>query len=310
MQTILGAGGAIGVELAKALKNYTSNIRLVSRNPKKVNESDELFKADLTQAQQVDAAIKGSDIVYVTIGLDYKTSVWQKQWPPLMKNIVDACIKYNSKLLFFDNVYMIGGDNIQHITETSPISPVSKKGQVRTQVDQLILDAMAAGKIQAIIARSADFYGLAKDKSVLMEMVYKNLLKGKKAQWFCNAKMPHSFTYTPDAGKAVALLGNTPDAWNQVWNLPTDPRSLTGEEWVKLMATEMGSTKTGVQVVSKGMLKLVGIFVPILREFHEMAYQYDRPYFFDSSKFEKRFGIKATPYQEGIQQTIAALKKS
>lgn len=43
MQTILGAGGAIGIDLAKELLAYTDKIRLVSRNPVKVNAGDELF---------------------------------------------------------------------------------------------------------------------------------------------------------------------------------------------------------------------------------------------------------------------------
>ncbi len=34
MQTILGAGGSIGIELAKSLTSYTTDIRLVSRTPK------------------------------------------------------------------------------------------------------------------------------------------------------------------------------------------------------------------------------------------------------------------------------------
>ena len=56
-QTILGAGGAIGIELAKALATYTTDIRLVSRNPKKVNLSDELFPADLTSSEDVFKAV-------------------------------------------------------------------------------------------------------------------------------------------------------------------------------------------------------------------------------------------------------------
>ncbi len=40
MQTILGAGGAIGIELAKALPKYTDNIWLLSRNPQKINDKD------------------------------------------------------------------------------------------------------------------------------------------------------------------------------------------------------------------------------------------------------------------------------
>ena len=59
MQAILGSGGAIGVELAKALKEYTSEIRLVSRNPKKVNHSDMLHPADLLDTAEVDRAVEG-----------------------------------------------------------------------------------------------------------------------------------------------------------------------------------------------------------------------------------------------------------
>jgi nucleoside-diphosphate-sugar epimerase len=303
MQTILGSGGAIGNELAKALKNYTAEIRLVSRNPKKVNETDNLFPADLTDRNAVFSAVKGSEIVYLIVGLEYKTKVWQISWPALMKNVIDACTEYNSKLVFFDNVYMIGGDNVKHITENSPISPTSKKGEVRALLDQLIFDQIEKGKLHAIIARSADFYGNIKERSLLMEMVYKNLSQNKKANWFCNVKVKHSFTYIPDAGKATALLGNTPDAYDQVWNLPTDPDNLTGEEWINLFAKEMGQNPR-YMVLSRMMVCILGLFIPVMKEFPEMMYQYDREYIFDSSKFEQRFGIKPTSYQEGVRETL------
>jgi nucleoside-diphosphate-sugar epimerase len=307
MQTILGSGGAIGNELAKALKNYTTEIRLVSRTPKKVNDTDNLFTADLTDRNAVFSAVQGSEIVYLTVGLEYKTKVWQTSWPPLMKNVIDACIEHKSKLVFFDNVYMIGGDNVRHITEDSPISPTSKKGEVRAALDKLIFDQIEKGRLQAIIARSADFYGDVKERSLLMEMVYKNLSQNKKANWFCNAKVKHSFTYTPDAGKATALLGNTPDAYNQVWNLPTDPNNLTGEDWISLFAREMGKSPK-YMVLPKVMAYILGLFIPVMKEFPEMMYQYDREYIFDSTKFGKRFGVKPTPYQEGVKETLHLLR--
>jgi nucleoside-diphosphate-sugar epimerase len=135
-QTILGAGGAIGVELAKALSTYTRDIRLVSRNPKKINPSDELLKADLSNRDEVFKAVAGSTMVYLMVGYDYNTKLWQEKWPPLIKNVVDACIQHTCKLIFFDNVYAIGGDHVKHITENSPISPSSKKGEVRALVDR------------------------------------------------------------------------------------------------------------------------------------------------------------------------------
>jgi len=266
MQTILGSGGAIGTELAKALKQYTSDIRLVSRNPKKVNDTDSLYPADLSDKNQVIAAIEGSEICYLTLGFDYNIKIWKEKWPALIKNVVEACINHKTKLVFFDNIYSIGGDNVKHITELSPISPSSKKGEVRAFVDQHILENVESGKLEAIIARSPDFFGPGKKEvSLMMNLVYDNFVKGKTAQWFCNADVIHTMGYTPDLAQGTAILGNTPDAYNQVWNLPVDMNVLTGREWVKLFATEMKVTNK-VMVLPIWGLKLLGIFIPIMRE--------------------------------------------
>ena len=112
MQTILGANGTIGSVLAKELIKYTDKIRLVSRNPRKVNPTDELFPADLSEPGAADQAVAGSEVVYLVVGLDYKLKVWEDKWPKLMRATIDACIKHNARLVFFDNVYMydISGD--------------------------------------------------------------------------------------------------------------------------------------------------------------------------------------------------------
>jgi len=310
MQTILGSGGAIGTELAKALKQYTSDIRLVSRNPKKVNDTDTLFPADLSDKSQVSKAIEGSEICYLTLGYEYKTKVWQEKWPALIKNVVEACIQHKTKLVFFDNVYAIGGDNVKHITELSPISPTSKKGKVRAFVDQHILENIETGKLNAIIARSPDFFGPSnKETSLVLNLVYDNFAKGKKAQWFCNADVIHTMGYTPDLAKGTAILGNTADAYNQIWNLPVDMNVLTGREWVKLFATEMNASDK-VTVLPMWGLKLLGVFIPIMREMPEMMYQFDRPYNFDCTKFMNRFEFKTTSNLDAVKFAIEALQKN
>lgn len=303
MQTILGANGTIGSVLAKELRSYTDKIRLVSRNPKKVNESDELFPADLSIPGMVDKAVEGSEVVYLVVGLDYKLDVWQDKWPKLMRATVDACIKHKARLVFFDNVYMYDINAIHHMTEESPINPPSRKGVVRRQLVKIIMDDVKSGRLMALIARSADFYGPGNEKSFVNEMVYKNFLKKGTANWFINADKKHSFTFTPDAAKATALLGNTDDAFNQVWHLPTDEDTLTGREFIDLFAKEM-KTKSKVFVLPLWLIKFMGVFIPILKEMPEMMYQYDQDYFFDSSKFMKRFDFKVTTYQEGVRLTV------
>jgi nucleoside-diphosphate-sugar epimerase len=307
MQTILGANGTIGKVLARELLTYTDRIRLVSRNPRKVNDSDELFPADLSNPEMVDRAVEGSDVVYLVVGLDYKLSVWEDKWPKLMRATIDACIKHKSRLVFFDNVYMYDINAIPHMTEESTINPPSRKGAVRKQIAQMILDDVKAGRLLALIARSADFYGPDNNKSVVTEIVYKNLKKGKSANWFVNADKKHSFTFTPDAAKATALLGNTDDTYNQVWHLPTDKNTLTGREFIDLFAQEL-KVKSRVSVMPVWLIKLLGLVVPVLKEMPEMMYQNDRDYFFDSSKFDKRFKFKTTTYQEGVRLIVESDK--
>jgi nucleoside-diphosphate-sugar epimerase len=305
MQVILGANGTIGSLLAKELLNYTDRVRLVSRNPVKVNASDELFPADLSDPGVADKAVAGAEVVYLVVGFEYKLNVWQEKWPKLMRATIDACIKHNARLVFFDNVYMYDINEIGHMTETSVVNPPSRKGAVRKQISGMLLDEARGGKLMALIARSADFYGPDNEKSFITEMVYKNLKNGKRANWFVNADKKHSFTFTPDAAKATALLGNTPDAYNQVWHLPTDKNSLTGREIVALFAKEMHAPDK-VTAMPVWLIRALGLFIPVLAEMPEMMYQYNRDYFFDSSKFSKRFNFSITPYAEGVKQTVEA----
>lgn len=307
LQTILGSGGGIGIPLARELKNYTSQIRLVSRNPQKINSTDELFAADISNLSQVERAMEGSSVVYVTIGFPYNLRIWRQTWPPFLKAVIEACIKHNSKLVFFDNMYIYDRNEIPFMTETSKINPPSEKGKVRQQLHEMIIQEVEKGRLNALIARSADFYGPGNKNSALTLMVAGNLLKGKKAQVFGDVNKIHTYTYTPDAAKATAILGNTADAYNQEWHVPTTKEKLTNMQWIELIAKEL-NTKARVDVVPKQLLHLLGIFIPIMREFPEMHYQYDQDYIFDSSKFEKRFGIVATTPAEGIKLLVESIR--
>lgn len=308
IQTILGSGGAIGTPLARELKNYTGQIRLVSRNPKKVNDTDVLFPVDVNEPGQVDHAIAGSEVVYVTIGFEYNINVWRKTWPSFLQEVINACEKYHTKLVFFDNVYLYAKSAIPFMTEDSPIFPSSEKGKIRMKLHEMIINEVEKKKLTALIARAADFYGPDNKNSALSLMVAENLIKGKKAQAFGNIHKIHTYTYTPDAAKATAILGNTPDAYNQEWHVPTTRERLTTQDWIGLISKELNK-EAKVQNVPAWLMHVLGVFVPIMREFPEMLYQYDQDYIFDSSKFEKRFGMVATSPRDGIKKMIESMLK-
>jgi len=306
MQTILGAGGAVGSILAKELYGYTEKVRLVSRNPKKVNESDELLAGDLLDPLFVNQAVEGSQVVYLTVGFPYKYKIWKKNWPLVMNNVINACKNYRSRLVFFDNVYMYDRDYLGHMTEHTPIRPTSRKGGVRAEIARVLMDEVKKGYITALVARAADFIGSV--NSIPTETIYKNYAKGKKAQWMGKIDKIHNFTNIFDAARATGLLGNTPDAYNQVWHLPTDHTPMTGKQWIDLFAEEMEVAPRYTNLTT-GMLGILGVFVPLLRELKEMAYQYDRDYFFDSTKFEMRFDYKPMTPKESVRSIVQDQKE-
>ena len=300
MQTILGSSGNIGTLLAGELQKYTDKVRLVSRSPRRINNSDELMSMDLTLPGALDRAVKGAEVVYLIVGFDYNIKVWENQWPVLMRNTIDACIKYNAKLVFFDNIYSYDENEIPHMTEKSKINPPSRKGEIRREICEMLLSSVREGKLNALIARSADFYGTDSSSIIPYQLIVKNLAAGRSAMWFIRSDAHHSFTYIPDAAKAVALLGNTADAFGQIWHLPTDPAKITIAEFAEMIAAELHE-KAHIRIMPMFIVRMMGLFNPVMKEMAEMMYQYDRDYFFDSSKFIKRFGFRPTEYRTGIK---------
>lgn len=305
VQTILGAGGVIGRGLARELPAYGARVRLASRHPAAVNPDDECAPTDLLDLAQVARAVAGSRVAYLVAGLAYDARVWEAQWPRVLGNAIAACARHACRLVFFDNVYCYGRVD-GPMTEATPMRPVSRKGEVRARLAERLLDAAACGEVDALIARSADFYGPDATHTFVHPMVFAKLLRGERAVWLCNDAVPHSMTYTPDAARATALLGNGANVSGQVWHLPTAADPPDGRAFVAAVAAACGVAPRHY-VLKPWLLRVVGLFNPLVRESLEMLYQNTHPYLFDSSKFAGRY-FAPTPYAEGIRATVAALR--
>ncbi len=305
--TILGAGGSIGNALTYELLKANENVRLVSRSNYSI-PGTESFKADISSYEETLTSIQNSDVVFLCAGLAYDLQVWTELWLKIMQNAIDACKKVNAKLIFFDNVYMYGKVDGK-MTETTPYNPYSKKGEIRVKIATLLEDEMKQKSINAIIARSADLYGpYATKSSVPYILVIDNLMKGKKAQWLVDVNKSHSFSYTIDCAKALHLLSNRDECYNQVWHMPTYNPGINGKTFIEMVAREIG-TDPKYFILKKWMVRIMGLFNKTVKESYEMLYQSEFEYYFDSSKFNDFFNFKPTTYPEGIKETIKFLKQ-
>jgi nucleoside-diphosphate-sugar epimerase len=308
MHAILGSGGAVSPALAELLTNHHIPVRLVSRSAP-ASLVGIPFAADIMDKSQVLKAIDGCELAYLTVGLPYKLSAWEQQWRPLMQNVVDACSATGTKLIFVDNIYMLADTSIPHMKEDSPMNPSSKKGRIRADVDGIILNAVGSGKLDAIIARSADFYGyMSPNKSLLLDLVISRMAKGKSPQWMYTVDRKHSFTFIPDIAQALYLMGSRTDAFNRIWNLPT-AKPFSIRDLIDITNRHLG-TDMKPRIMSEFLMSILRLLIPPLKEMKELKFQMIQDYWLDSTAFENFFNFKPTSYDDGIGQVLEQLKRS
>ncbi|HZY36365.1 MAG TPA: NAD-dependent epimerase/dehydratase family protein [Mucilaginibacter sp.] len=307
MHTILGAGGSVANALTRELLSNNQTIRLVSRKqPAITGKNLSWKKADLLNYAELQNAVKGSTVIYLTAGLVYDKNIWAAQWPVIMQNVINLAKETGARLIFFDNVYMYGLVN-GPMTENTPYNPCSAKGEVRAKIATKLMDEAKAGNIKASIARAADFYGTDNRNSFFDVMVLDAYAKGKGAQWLGSATRLHNFSYIPDMGKAMYLLGQNPESDNQIWHMPT-AHPLTGKQFIDL-ASAAYHTAPKFLAVNKATLWVFGLFNKTVMSTVEMYYQYNHDYIFDSSKFEKAFNVRPTSYEVGLKEMAETLYK-
>lgn len=300
MQTILGANGQIAVELARELhRAYTTDLRLVSRNPRRVNGSDAVVRADLLNAGQTAAAVEGSDIVFFAAGLPANTEIWEAQFPSMLRNALDASRTAGAKFVYFDNTYMYPQDDSVQ-TEQTQFAPKGRKGRVRAAMASMVLAEMARGDIPVLVARAPEFYGPGRTQSFTNALIIDPLKAGRKPRVPVRDDRLRTLIWTPDASRALALLGNTPDAYGQTWHLPVAGERPTYREFAN-MASEAFGQGTGYTVVPRWALNAAGLVSAQVRELRELLPRYEHDNRFDSTKFTSRFPeFAVTTYDAGL----------
>jgi len=300
VKTILGAGGPIAEGLAGELRRRgCRDLRLVSRRPRKVDPADSLFTADLMDAERTLEAVRGSDTVYFTAGLPPVAAIWERQFPVILHNALAATRKARAKFVFFDNTYMYPQDG-RPLTEETPFLPVGRKGRVRAAMASRLLEEMARGEIPVLIARAPEFYGPGRTRSFTHAFIIDPLKAGRKARVPVRDDTLRTLIWTPDASRALATLGEDPQAYGQTWHLPCDDARLTYRQFVTL-AAEVFGREPAYTVFGKWAMTAAGLTSRSLREMRELLPRYAHDNVFESSKFKRCFpDFSVTTYRDGL----------
>jgi nucleoside-diphosphate-sugar epimerase len=248
-------------------------------------------------------AAEGAAVVYQTMNPPYHQ--WSARFPALQAGVLVAAEASGARLVSMENVYMYGRPAGRPLTEDGPNNAHTKKGRLRADMADELLDAHRAGRVEVAIGRASDYFGpRGGAQSNLGDRVFPAALVGKTSTVLGDRNQAHTYTYIPDIGEGLAVLGEHPDAPGEIWHLPNDPQTRSTQELVDTIYRQAGRPCTRIRTVPPLLLRALAITSPVVRELLEMQYQFEEPFIVDSNKITTRLGVAATPLDQAIAETL------
>lgn len=303
---VLGTG-AIGRAVAEELTRRGEPVRMVNRSGK-MSEAPagvEVVAADLYDQANAREVMQGARVVYQCSQPNYNE--WPEKFPVLQGAILQGLVGSGAKLVIVENLYMYGRMKGRPFFEDMPCRAHTRKGKVRGEISTAAFEAHREGRLRVTAARGGNFFGPWGTGSTMGARVFYPLLHRKPAQLIGRSDLPHTHTYVKDFGRALVILGERDEADGQAWHVPNDLPEITQADLVRMFAEEAGE-KPKMSGMGKLMMAIGGLFIPEAKESLEMMYEFEEPFVIDSSKFEKTFGMKATPMRKAIQETVTWYK--
>jgi len=294
---------ALGSAVMRQLVKKGQRVRMVSRSGRAdLPAGVESVRGDASDPASVKAASQGAYAVYYCAAPDY--TKWASLYPPMQRAMIEGVGAAGAKLISPESVYMYGPVD-GTMTEDSPHTPTARKGRIRAELARMLLDAHAKGTVRAAIGRAPDFYGPeAVVTTIYGDRIFYPALQGKRVDVQGKVDLPHTFIYVDDFAKGLVTLAERDEALGQAWHLPCAP-TLTQRELLTMIFEEAGHPLKFREAPAL-LFKILGIFVPIMKELDEMQYQWQRPYVFGFDKFAKAFGAgDVTPHRDAVRETVA-----
>ena len=308
---VLGATGGLGLAVVFELAKRERSVIAVTRNLQKArkmfqNIDVEIRQANLMEREQTLAAVQGADVVYHCANVLY--TKWLKEFPIINNNILAAVKEVGANLVFADNLYMYGKMQGDKISEEHQLNAKGKKGKLRIRLAKQITDAHSKGEINAVIVRFGDFYG-PNVVNGFTKPLLENPVKGKASSWLVDLDKKHSMMYIRDAAKGMVTTSENPNSYGQIFHIE-GAEPVTGREFITMIFQELNQ-EPNMKALSENTIKILSIFIPIVKELQELTYEWKYPFIIDGTKYASNFNTTAhTAHNVAIKETLDWFKQN
>jgi len=303
---VLGATGSVGYAFTRELLKQGIETDILVRNREKAemlfhnNPLLNIHVGDVRDADMLMDITSGMDIIFHGINYPYKD--WHQFMKPVTSLVIKAARQNGSTILFPGNIYAFGNIDEPIREETVPV-PSTKKGQLRFEVENMLQEAADTGQCRVINLRLPDFWG-PNVTNGLIKPLFGNAALGKSMTWMVRADVPHQFVYTPDAARLFYLLsveGDLPHYFllNYGGKMVESVAALAND-----ISLEAGSPNR-LKIFSKTTLKMLGWFMPVVRELNENIYQFENCIKLDDTKARTKYPkFEETRFNDALKETI------
>jgi nucleoside-diphosphate-sugar epimerase len=308
---LFGAAGAAGRSIAAALSAAGRRYRAIgrARQPLEAAFGNDPYAQIATwnpdDPASIVAAAAGLQSAVYLVGVPYHRFALH---PPLMRDtLAGLTVAGVERLILIGTVYPYGRARSNPVTETHPREPHTFKGRMRLEQENLVLDAHGRNGLATLVLRLPDFYGPGVERS-LLHGVFEGAARGSRAQLLGPIDTPHEFVFMPDVGPVVAALTQSPQAYGRVLHL-AGAGTITQRDIARRAYALAGHRPKWI-VAGKTMLRVAGLFDPVMRELVEMHYLLSEPLMLDDSALQALIGpVKKTPYEDGIRLSLDAARQ-
>lgn len=302
IHVIVGAG-AVGSAVARRLATQGHEVRIVSRSGSGPEAKNiKRIPLDASRSAELTRVCENATALYNCANPSYHQ--WATAWPPLASSILKAATQTGAVLATISNLYGYA-DPTKPMTESDPLRPSSKKGQIRADMWRAAKTANDSGLVRVTEARASDFVGpQVGANGHIGDRIIPKVLKGKPVAVLGDPDQAHSWTAIDDTARALVTLTENPQAWGRAWHVPTPPPQ-TSRQLIHRLCELAGVAPVKVRTLPNIALAVLGLFVADIRELKEVRYQFERPFVVDSKAFTREFGWSYTTLDDTLKAVLS-----
>jgi len=308
---IIGATGGIGSEVAAALLRRSWRVRALTRRSADVAERAsgrlgiEWITGDAMTAADVTAAAQGSHLIFHGANPP-RYENWRGLALPMLESSIAAAQASGARIVFPGTVYNFGPDAFPLLSERSPQRPLTRKGQIRVDMERR-LEAAASAGVRTLIVRAGDYFGPRAGNSWFSQGLISSGRPVRSVAYPGPHAVGHSWAYLPDVAETIAQLLERDLAAFEVFHFQGHWFE-RGVQIAEAVRRVVGNPRLAIRSFPWWAVYAASPFVAMFREMIEMRYLWREPLRLDNTKLNAFLGTEPhTPIDEAIAITLRGL---